>query len=137
MTDHDRVKLDGVHPDLVARLHRVLLAMEAAGFPMLVTDGVRTSEQQKALFAKGRTAPGPVVTNANGMPKDKGGTGVSNHQPKVDGFGHAADCAFLVNGRPSWDARLPWKCYGELAKAVGLKWGGEWTFVDLPHVELP
>lgn len=123
--------LAGVHPDLVARLTRVLASMEALGFPMRVTDGVRTAAEQQVLYAKGRTTPGPIVTYADGVRK------TSNHQPQADGFGHAVDCTFLQDGKPSWDARLPWPCYGEALKAVGLRWGGSFANLhDLPHAEL-
>lgn len=125
-------RLDGVHPHLVDRVTRMLHAMAELGFPMMVTDGVRTQAQQQALYAQGRTAPGKIVTNADGM------TRKSNHQPKADGFGHAVDCCFLVDGKPSWDATLPWFLYGAMAKALGLTWGGDWkSIIDKPHIELP
>ena len=105
--------------------------MAELGHPMMVTDGVRTTEQQQALYAKGRTAPGPMVTYVDGV-KVK-----SNHQAKADGYGHAVDCCFLKDGKPSWDPSHPWRLYGEMAAALGLQWGGFWTrFVDRPHIEL-
>lgn len=131
MTEQQRQRLLGVHPDLIVRVSRVLAAMEALGFVMMPTDGLRTVEQQRALYAQGRTVPGPIVTKADGVDKR------SNHQAHDDGFGHAVDCCFVVNGKPSWDAHLPWKAYGALAEAVGLTWGGHWQSLhDLPHVEL-
>ena len=129
MTD----RLLGVHPVLARRVGSILEAMTVLGFPMMVTDGVRTTEQQQALYAKGRTAPGKRVTNVDGLVKK------SNHQPKDDGFGYAVDCCFLdERGKPSWAESHPWKLYGEMAKALGLVWGGDWrSLVDKPHVELP
>lgn len=132
MTDRDKAKLLGIHPSLIERVGRILDAMAALGHPMCVTDGVRTTAQQAALYAKGRTAPGAIVTYADGVTK------TSNHQPKADGYGYAVDCAFLVNGKPSWDVSLPWAAYGALAQAVGLTWGGAWAkkLHDYPHIEL-
>lgn len=128
---HDRRV--GTHDVLQRRLLKVLLALEALGFTMRVTDGLRTVEQQQALYAQGRTRPGKIVTNADGIIKK------SNHQAHGDGFGHAMDCCFLdQHGEPTWREDFPWKAYGEAAKAVGLKWGGDWNSPhDLPHVELP
>lgn len=125
-------KLEGVHPELAQAGARILVAMGALGFPMLITDGVRTTAQQARLYAKGRTAPGPIVTYADGIKK------TSNHQPKADGYGHALDLCFLVDGKPSWDSALPWKLYGEMAKSQGLRWGGDWKspLIDRPHIEL-
>jgi peptidoglycan L-alanyl-D-glutamate endopeptidase CwlK len=133
MTDHDTAKLVGCHPQLIAAVGKVLDAMAALGHQMLVTDGVRTLAQQQALYAQGRTTPGPIVT------EDDGVTHPSRHQLRPsDELGHAADCCFLVNGAPSWDARLPWQAYGACAQALGLTWGGAWVSLkDLPHVELP
>lgn len=126
-------KLAGVHPVLARRVGSILEAMTVLGFPMIVTDGVRTTAQQQALYAKGRTAPGKKVTNVDGVTKK------SNHQPKDDGYGHAVDCCFLdERGKPSWDDAHPWRLYGEMAVALGLTWGGNWkTLVDKPHIELP
>lgn len=131
MTEKDAKKLAGVHPQLIDKITRVLAAMDALGHPMMVTDGVRTLEQQRALYAQGRTAPGPVVTNCDGTEKR------SNHQLRLDKLGHAVDCCFVVNGKPSWDAHLPWKAYGALGEALGLRYGGRFKMVDCPHLELP
>ena len=60
----------------------------------------------------------------------------SNHQPHADDWGHACDLAFVVDGKPSWDEALPWACYGAMARAIGLKWGGDWQTPDRPHIEL-
>jgi len=123
--------LDGLHPQLRDGVPKILAAMAALGFPMMVTDALRTTEEQRVLYAKGRTQPGAIVTNADGVAK------TSNHQAQADGFGHAVDCCFVVNGRASWDARLPWKAYGALAEALGFSWGGNWQRLhDLPHIEL-
>jgi peptidoglycan L-alanyl-D-glutamate endopeptidase CwlK len=125
-------KLQGLHPSLISKLNQVIAAMKALGFDLVVVQGLRTTEQQQALYAQGRTAPGKIVTNADGV-KNK-----SNHQAHLDGYGHAADCAFKVKGTISWDDHLPWRAYGECAKAVGLVWGGDWhSIIDRPHVELP
>jgi peptidoglycan L-alanyl-D-glutamate endopeptidase CwlK len=133
-----RGKLEGVHPLLVEKVAAILVAMDAEGYPMIVTDGLRTSEEQHRLFTQGRTAPGRIVTNANGLDRR------SNHQTRLPpspyaGYGCAVDMTFLdERGRPTWDLRLPWARYGQVAKAQGLVWGGDWKSLrDMPHIELP
>ena len=120
--------LADVRPELASRVLRVLYAMTALGFPMTVTDGNRTVEQQKKLYAQGRTTPGRIVTNADGVKKK------SNHQD-----GRAVDCTFLdAAGKPHWPENGAWAAYGACAKAVGLRWGGDFKSIkDRPHVELP
>lgn len=124
-------KFQGLHPTLIKKAQQVIAAMAALDFPMVPVQGLRTTEYQQSLYAQGRTAPGHIVTNADGV-KSK-----SNHQAQADGFGHAVDIAFVVNGAPSFDIKLPWSCYGTCAKAVGLNWGGDFTgLADLDHLEL-
>ena len=103
-------------------------AMRALGFPLKVSEGVRTEERQEQLYAQGLTAPGAIVTNCDGVVHR------SRHQPQADTYGHAVDCA--------WDSDTPfegpWLAYGAAAEALGLVWGGRFTkLADRPHVELP
>lgn len=120
----------GLNPSLLAKVDRVLAAMAALGFPMKIVQGLRTVEEQQALFAQGRTKPGKTVTNCDGV-RNK-----SNHQASDDGLGHAVDCAFVKDGTVLWEG--PWDAYGAAAKAVGLVWGGSWKgLIDRPHLELP
>lgn len=130
-------RLEGVHPALIEKVGRILTAMDALGHPMMVTDGVRSTEAQQRLYAQGRTAPGKIVTFADGVTKK------SNHQAKADGFGHAVDCCFLVDidgdgpDDPSWAMTHPWSLYGAMARTLGLRWGGDFVSLrDYPHVEM-
>lgn len=130
-----RSKTQQIHPVLKRRIEIVLAGMEAAGMKMIITDDVRSTEEQQALYKIGRRGkPGEtVVTNADGVKNP------SNHQAKKDGFGHAVDCAFIVDGKLKYDVPDSWwSAYGALCVAVGLRWGikiGSW--VDRPHAELP
>lgn len=132
MTDRDRRRLGGCRTLLVEKLGVVLEMMAAAGHPMGVTDGVRTTGQQMILFSKGRNPAGEVINAAAVVTYADGILKKSRHQ-----FGEAADCAFRVDGVFSWDLSLPWELYGEAAESVGLEWGGRWTRPDRPHVQLP
>lgn len=126
----------GLNPNLLEKVDRVLAAMAALGFPMKIVQGLRTVEEQQALFAQGRTKPGKVVTNCDGVRKK------SNHQAAADGLGRAVDCAFVDDKTTpedeTWSEKSPWTAYGAVAKAVGLVWGGDWKGInDRPHIELP
>lgn len=127
---HTDEKLLGVHPILVTRIRKVLAALVQVDAVGVVVEGLRTTAYQRSLFQQGRTAPGPIVTNDDGIAKR------SPHQD-----GHAVDIAFLVNGTLTWDHRCPWAAYGNLGLAVGLKWGGNFSAAsglsgDLGHLEL-
>ncbi len=127
---HRLAKLDGVHPQLVTNVTRICAAMNALGVVMIVTDAVRTVKQQQALYAQGRTKPGAIVTQLDGVTKR------SNHQLHPDGFGHAVDLCFWVDGKPSWAEVNPWDLYGCMVRQQGMLWGGDWHNPDRPHIEM-
>lgn len=127
--------LVGVHPDLLSKWDRVCAIMHTAGCPIRATQGLRTTAQQQALYAQGRTTSGPIVTNADGV------TTRSRHQSAPDGWGHAIDAAFMgadpyLDKDPRGAAK--WALYGAAVQVVGCVWGGAWaSFPDRPHMELP
>ena len=104
----------GLDPELAKKL-------ADSGIKVVLTWGYRSIESQNQLYAKGRTAPGSIVTNARG--------GYSWHN-----FGLAADYAFISGGQLTWNG--PWKIFGRIARECGLEWGGDWKkFPDRPHVQ--
>lgn len=125
--------LEGVHPDI-----KRLMIVAAVDCPIgyVVTEGARDVKRQQELFAQGRTKPGKVVTNCDGIKKK------SNHQPKEDGLGYAVDLYPCINGRVEVNDAKSLKIIGDhikiVAKKLGINisWGGDWKFIDLPHYEL-
>jgi peptidoglycan LD-endopeptidase CwlK len=123
LTRGDRLKLRGVHPDLVQVVER---AAELSDRPFRVLEGLRTLERQRQLKAKGASK-----------------TLNSRHIKAANGFGHAVDIAPLEGGQVSWS----WPLYNPLAKVmkqaakeagVPIEWGGDWVkFRDGPHWQLP
>ena len=64
---HDiRIDRKKLHPWLDHKLGLLLKECAREGIYLIVTEGFRTVAQQNALYAKGRTKPGKVVTNAKG-----------------------------------------------------------------------
>lgn len=92
-------------------------------FQIVVSRGFRTFEEQDALYAKGRSEAGNIVTNAKG--------GRSYHN-----FGVAFDVRPVAEKEE--DREALYKKAGAVGKRLGLEWGGDWKeFVDLPHFQLP
>lgn len=111
----------GLNPEFREKLEEFERRLETSGIRVKLTCGYRSIEEQNRLYARGRTLPGTVVTNAQG--------GYSWHN-----FGLAADYAFVVGGRITWEG--PWRIFGRIARECGLEWGGDWkTFPDRPHVQ--
>lgn len=115
--------------DYTAREQRLMDAMAAAGHPIVKVSGRRTAAEQAALYAQGRSAPGPIVTQKAGTPGAE-----SRHQA-----GTATDFAFRgPDGQPSYDPSHPWDTLGRMAKVHGFEWGGDWTTLkDQGHVQAP
>lgn len=113
-----------LHPSIRPMAEALLRDAEAAGISLVITQGLRTNEEQARLYAQGRTAPGKIVTHAP--------PGSSWHN-----FGLAFDVALLRDGKATWPNDLAlWARIGELGKAVGLEWGGDFvSFKDRPHFE--
>ena len=135
-------KMEKVHPKLVEVMKE---AIENSPFDFRITDGARTTEEQFALYQKGRTLPGPKVTNCDGK-KFK-----SNHQIKSDGFGHAVDifpCGVIENGvyrkftsEEGYDEKKLKLIANHIlavakSKNINVEWGGNWKMKDTPHFEL-
>ena len=65
--EHDvRIDRSKLHPWMDYKLTCLLRECGKKGIYLIVTEGFRTKEQQDALYAKGRTKPGKIVTNAKG-----------------------------------------------------------------------
>jgi hypothetical protein len=86
------VNLDYIYPPFRDRLLEVIARLSARGHIYRATSGYRSWGDQMALWAKGRTAPGAIVTNAKG--------GQSQHN-----FGLAIDFTCIKNGKVSWDTK--------------------------------
>ena len=56
-----QARLKDVYPGLAAKIWELAMALP---FPIRITQGLRTWEQQADLYALGRTKPGNKVTNA-------------------------------------------------------------------------
>lgn len=119
-------KIDTLEQAFRDKVDAFITALEAQTIKVVVVCGRRTLAEQNALYAKGRTTPGPVVTNAKG--------GSSPHN-----FGLAVDLCPLKDGKPDWNAPdAIWKRMADTAKEYGLVPGYYFKSIhDAPHFEHP
>ena len=104
--------LDLLKPEFRPMIDGFLADVKSAGIDMIVTCTYRTAAEQMALYAQGRTAPGPIVTNAK--------AGQSAHN-----YGYAVDVVPLVNGKCCWDDKdQVWQEIGKIGQSHGLEWYG-------------
>jgi peptidoglycan L-alanyl-D-glutamate endopeptidase CwlK len=123
--------LDALYPAFREKVEEIQAEMNRwcekhrPGGKCIVTETFRTTARQVELYAQGRTAPGPKVTNKNGT------SNRSNHQS-----GLAVDFALFRNGTLDWNDEAFWQYLGHCVRAKGLTWGGDWKDpVDKPHAE--
>ena len=130
-----------LHPEFLSVIEMTLRILESMKTPFKVYSGLRSFAEQDALYAKGRTAPGNMVTKARG--------GQSMHN-----YGLAVDLAPLNLMTPEdWDVHWPditsvrgdvWRNLEQALEEAQIlsdgdltfEWGGRWRFRDLPHCQI-
>lgn len=114
-------RLQGVKPQLVSVVRR---ASEISAVDFMVSEGLRTIERQRELYAQGRTKPGPKVT-------------WTLHSKHLEG--NAVDLVPYVNGKVDWNNL---KNFDAIAKAmtqasrelgVPIRWGADWDMDGIPR----
>lgn len=134
----ERIKL--LHPKLVEEVGKIYdeICEALKGKAMCrFAYTLRTFKEQDDLYAKGRTKPGPVVTQAK--------AGLSMHN-----YGLALDIVLVVDkdGNGSFetavwdektdfdgDGKSDWMEVVSIFKQYGWEWGGDWKFYDAPHFQ--
>lgn len=119
--------IDTLDPGFQPKAAGLIARLRQMGQAFLPVQGRRTIAEQNALYAKGRTTPGPKVTNAPG--------GSSPHN-----FGMAMDlCPVGRNGQLWWSAPDSlWRFLADQAKVAGLVPGYYFKLIhDPPHIEDP
>jgi len=119
-------------PDALRLLDALKVGAEQQGIAIFLTEGYRTPERQRFLYGLGRTRPGPGATPAKPL-------GDTVTQIKANGrhqSGRAFDVALRKPPHASAYDDATLHRVGAIGKALGLTWGGDWSFHDTPHFEL-
>ncbi|MFC3039365.1 M15 family metallopeptidase [Virgibacillus xinjiangensis] len=138
-TDHNREAgkepslPDSLHPVVEEKKDILLERSREKGIRVVITDTVRSIEEQNQLYEQGRSDNGNIVTNARG--------GESYHN-----YGLAIDYALAdESGNLLWDihydgnenGKSDWREVAAIAKELGFTWGGDWQrFPDYPHLQM-
>lgn len=121
--DQRQTDLSVLHPALRDAVQKLMADLKDGKHPFELFESFRSPERQEYLFAKGRSAPGRIVTNAPPWS--------SYHQ-----YGLAADFVLKINGQWSWDTEganaAHWKALHELGRRHGL----EPLSWEMPHLQL-
>ena len=110
-------------PEVQPSARALVFKAATLGIAIKILSGLRTYEEQDALYAQGRSKPGAIVTHARG--------GFSNHN-----FGIAFDIGVFEGARYLGESPK-YNAVGALGVDLGLEWGGNWkTIKDAPHFQL-
>jgi peptidoglycan L-alanyl-D-glutamate endopeptidase CwlK len=113
-----------LHPELQKICGEFLRICLDNGLNVKITDTLRSKEEQDALYAQGRTAPGDIVTTVK-------------YPNSAHNWGVAFDICRNVKGREYDDSDNFFAKCGLIGESLGLTWGGLWeSFQDKPHFEL-
>jgi peptidoglycan L-alanyl-D-glutamate endopeptidase CwlK len=115
-----------LHPALQVRAFELIKRAYRAGIPISISQALRTIEEQEALYAQGRTAPGNIVTWV---------------RRSYHNFGLAFDFVLLTEDGSDciWDDDNPgYMQVVELGEILGLESGARWqpSQRDIPHFQL-
>lgn len=124
---HTLVERDGFRASVLAIATTLAARCTRSDYHPIVVYGARDAAEQERLYAKGRTAPGPIVTNAR--------AGQSAHC-----YAAAADIALVLDSGAGWLAgdHPAWLELAELVRARGLITGTDFrAFADRAHLEHP
>lgn len=103
-----------------------------------IAQGLRTIEEQDALYAQGRTKQGKVVTNA------KGGSSFHNYGLAIDfailtdkdNNGTFEDLSWGIKKDNDKDGVADWLEVVKVFEDAGYEWGGKWHSIkDYPHIQ--
>lgn len=134
--ERSKLRIATCHEDLATVLHAAM-ATQILDFTVLC--GHRATAEQQALYAQGRTRPGRIVTNADGV------SSRSKHNE------YAARAVDVAPWPVDWDDTPRFhRLAGVIlaiaaAEGVAIRWGGDWDrdgdttdhrLIDLPHFEL-
>lgn len=94
-----------------------------------VISGLRSWQQQAALYAQGRTKPGRIVTKA------RAGSSWHNYGLAID-LGLFQKGVYLDERQPTFAGEL-YTQLGKLAAEHGIEWAGNWkSFPEGPHFQV-
>lgn len=120
MADRTLEHLRSLTPDVGRRAFWLIGVLRSHyRLPAIVSSSRRSLAGQAGLFARGRTAPGRIVTDT-----------LTGFHP----LGRAFDIDMLgvpPDNVPIW----VWQVAGWLGEHAGLTWGGRWASRDFRHFE--
>ena len=124
---YTNARINKLHPLIRDDARAFINEAAKNGYKLRITiDGhYRSFAEQKAIYAKGRTTPGRIVSSSK--------PGQSYHN-----YGLAIDVVEIKGNKALWK-NPNWKKIGKIGKKYGFEWGGDWAKCkncpDYPHFQ--
>ena len=131
LTDDDIKRLSQIHLSIADLVTMLIEYLHEQNYNFHVYCGIRSYEEQEALYNKGRDADGNIVSSDDVVTNAKPGSSWHN-------FGLAVDLVRINSkGNWVWDYSTPgWKVLADKAVELGLVAGANFqTIKDPPHVQ--
>lgn len=124
-----------LHPLLQPLAQQFLVQCMAEGINVFLTCCYRSNEEQDEDYAKGRTFPGKIITNAQAGQSPHNCTIADGNIPAAKAF----DFGIKTNeGSLDWDASdVQWVRARDIGESLGLYSGEYFPRKDYDHLELP
>jgi LAS superfamily LD-carboxypeptidase LdcB len=111
--------LERLQPKAAELARQLVVKAKEKGIEIRIISGLRTIEEQEALYASGRTTPGPIITAFRR----------SSHN-----LGLAFDVGIFKDNKYIEESP-EYALVGQIGKELGLIWGGDWKTADIQHFE--
>jgi peptidoglycan L-alanyl-D-glutamate endopeptidase CwlK len=140
-TASEQLILNDLHPLVSNRVVKVLNRATQQNLYVILYQGIRTFQQQDALYKQGRNEAGEIVDKDKVVTYAKPGTSWHNYACAVDIVMNMGPRPKI---HPTWDSFIDenkdgvndWVVLGQIGKDYGFEWGGEFKgFVDVPHFQ--
>ena len=121
--------LSDLQPDFKDRMQALLIMAGQKGFKLQVNETLRSFARSNQLYAQGRSRPGQIVTNA------AAGQSYHNYGVACDLYPITSTGRVEVNFDRVPELMTQMLRVAQVAKTLGIEWGGNWKFRDLPHFQ--
>jgi peptidoglycan L-alanyl-D-glutamate endopeptidase CwlK len=133
MSEVNDRKLSDLDPLLQPLCQQFLDACQAAGISVIITQTYRSSAEQDADYAQGRTLPGKIITNARGGQSPHNCT-LSDGTPAARAFDFTIQDA---NRTLDWNLSDPlWIKAIAIGEGLGLVSGSTFNIKDYDHFQM-
>ncbi|WP_087974483.1 M15 family metallopeptidase [Oceanobacillus rekensis] len=122
-----------LHPIVEERKNILVEQVSDININIVITEEIRTFEEQDQLYEQGRTTDGNIVTNA------RGGESYHNYGLAIDYAleNEAAKIIWDVQYDGNNNGKSDWFEVADIAKELGFEWGGDFrNFRDYPHLQM-